>query len=153
VISTAKKKYFFQKENFNRTLRESIKLFLENHRETSFTPDVILYPDFVKYSELEVAGQLEFMTIRFQGDLVGYAIFFIEEEIRHKGLMNAIQDALYISKAHRGIGLQFIKFCDEILVQREVNCIWRQSTSKLKIGKVYERLGYEHVQNTYLRRI
>jgi hypothetical protein len=85
--------------------------------------------------------------------IVGYAMFFMDDEIYQLGVRSATQALTFVSKEHRGIGYPFMKFCDDILKAQGVNSIWRQSTTKRDIGKLYERMGYVLVEKSYLRRI
>lgn len=142
--------YGFKKESFSDTFPELKSLFKQNHAETSALNDP-LDPDYLRLSEMERAGNLLFYVIRYQGEAVGYAMFYLDEEIRHKGVWSAVQEMMFVEKKHRGIGIAFITYCDAMLKEMGVKYVWRQATTKLDVGRVYEHLGYELIQKTYLK--
>ncbi len=142
--------YKFQEEPFTPAL-ESIKpLLLENHLETGVY-GLPFNPDFDWYLHLDRTDGLKFFTVRNDKGVVGVAIFFISVEIQQMEVLSATQSVNYVQKGHRGIGLAFMRFCDDILLKQGVNTIWRQSTAKLDISKIYERMGYTFVEKSYRR--
>lgn len=144
--------YTFGEAIFSETLKELHPILEANHKETGVY-DLPYNPDYDRYCALEEIDALRFFTIRFHGELVGFASFFMDVEIYQKEIVSATQSLNYVSKEHRGIGYPFMKFCDDILKKQGVNSIWRQSTAKLDISKIYERMGYTFVEKSYLRRI
>lgn len=152
LVKVGGRDYTFQKELFGPLVPELQALFKENHGESSVVKDLKLDPDFDRYASLEDSGYIQFMTIRWEAEIVGYCLFYVDEEIRHQGVISATQDMMYISKKHRGMGYGFMKFCDDILKECGVNVVWRQATCFQDIGKMFERMGYVYAQKSYVKR-
>lgn len=145
--------YKFAVGSFTNTL-ESIKPVLAaNHAETGVY-DMPFDPDYDRYLGLDKQGDLLFFTAHSKlGELAGFAIFFLDTEIQQRNIVSATQSVNYVGKKHRGIGLAFMKFCDDYLRNHGINSVWRQASSKFDVGKVYERMGYTLIEKSYLKRL
>lgn len=146
--------YDFRKEYLPGVIERIKEMLAKNHEETGVY-DMPFNPDYDRYLALAKHGDLAFFTVRKSEhhDLVGFALFFLDTEIQQQDVQSARQSLNFIRKEHRGVGYAFMKFCDDMLKKQGVNSVWRQSTAKLDIGKVYERMGYELVEKSYLRRL
>jgi GNAT superfamily N-acetyltransferase len=135
-------------------LDEMEELIAKNHEETGVY-DLPFNPDRERYLGLWNSGDLAFFTVHHTKTLklVGFALFFLDNEIQQKDVKSATQSLNFIEKEYRGAGYTFMKFCDDILKKQGVNSIWRQTSAKFDIGKIYERMGYELVEKSYLRRL
>ena len=154
MFSAATDKYAFDWEPLAPVIEEMKPILAENHAETGLH-DMPFFPDYDRYLGLDQQGHSVLFTIREKPDLilVGFGLFFLDTEIQQKDVVSARQSLNFIRKGHRGTGYSFMKFCDDMLKKQGVNCVWRQSTSKLDIGKVYERLGYTLAEQSYVRRL
>ena len=152
AYSTNRETYLFQRENFELALPDFRWLLENNHGETGVF-DKDFDPDFDKYFYLERAKALAFFTIRTeeQRHAIGYNMFYIEDVIYQKEMIAATQANLYIDKAHRGIGLPFLRFCDDSLIEMGVQVIFRQATAKLDISPIYKRMGYTFVEKVFMK--
>jgi hypothetical protein len=152
-ITTSSDRYRFYAEGLSPNL-EAIKHLLEqNHLETGVY-NLPFDPDYDRYLRIEANCRLAFFTVRtVESELVGFALFFLDSEIQQRNIRSATQSLNFISKKHRGSGYAFMKFCDDILKKRGVDSIWRQATTKFDIGKIYERMGYQLIEKSYLRRL
>lgn len=141
-------------EHFDERLEDIKALGFENHKETGVY-DLPFNPDFDRFVALSRQNDLAFFTVRLKDDgpIVGYALFFLDTEILQKEVVSARQSLNFVAKEHRGVGYLFMKFCDDMLKKQGVNSVWRQSTTKLELGPVYERMGYHLVEKSYLRRL
>lgn len=146
--------YQFIYGDFIEWCKDLVPLFQENHAETGF-PGTTYNPDYYRYTELARAGYLDCFIIlhRPTSKPVGVALFILDMCLQQKELLSASQSLNYVTKEHRGAAYPFMKFCDDILIKRGVNVIWRQSTTEKDIGKVYERMGYSLSEKLYLRRL
>jgi len=142
--------YRFQVESLPEVIEELKPMFAENHSETGIY-DMPFNPDYDRFLDLAKANGLEFMTIRLEEKVVGYALFFIDYQIYQKDVLTAVQSLTYIDPGHRGIGYKFIKFCDDILEAFGIDSVWRQASEKKDISPIYKRLGYRLVEKTYLK--
>ncbi len=61
-----------------------------------------LAPDWKKYQRLEEAGELIFISLRNQGELIGYMTAFIAPALHYKGCLQVAQDLIYVIPSYRG---------------------------------------------------
>ena len=144
--------YTFQRENFKDTLPEMAWVYAINHDETGVY-DLPFAPDYDRYIYLESVGDLMMFTARKGLEAAGVAIFFLDSEIQQKDVRSATQSVNFVRKEHRGIGLAFMRYCDQTLKHHGINSVWRQASAKLDVGKVYERMGYTRIETSYLKRL
>lgn len=146
------KDYEFREESFTEILEQIKPTLALNHAETGIY-NMPFNPDYDRYLYLDKCGDLKFYVARFEGQIAGFAIFFIDTEIQQKEVRSATQSVNYVCRNHRGMGYAFMKFCDDILRKQGINSVWRQASTKHDIGKVYERMGYTLIEKSYLRRL
>lgn len=60
-----------------------------------------LAPDFDRYQQLEDMGKLAIFTVRDDGILVGYSIFFVDAHIHYKNQLFANNDIIFLHKSYR----------------------------------------------------
>lgn len=144
----------FMQAKLSLHIDEMKDLLSQNHEETGIY-NLPFNPDYERYLALARDGDLAFFTVHHNTTLklVGFALFFLDNEIQQKEIRSATQSLNFIDKEYRGAGYQFMKFCDDMLKRQGVNSIWRQSSTKFDIGKIYERMGYELAEKSYLRRL
>lgn len=155
MTPSADSPYILQPENPRALAEEMWPILSENHKETGIYA-LDFNPDYERYFALWDAGFLAFFTARVQAtnELVGVAAFFIDKAIQQKEIVSAQQSVNYVVKDHRGkIGFGFMRFCDDSLKALGVDSVWRQASSKHRIGILYERMGYIPVETSYLRRL
>lgn len=106
------------------------------------------------YQALERAGMLLLFTARTEAwALAGYAVFSVGPHT-HYGTNVATQDALYMVPGHRGAGgLAFMRWQERVLREAGVSAILRAVTPRHDHGRLLERLGYDEVGRTFLRRL
>lgn len=144
--------YTFQLESFRALQPEIHNILVDNHAETGVY-DLPFNPDYERYFYLESIGDMLFFTARKGEEVAGFAIFFLDSEIQQKDVRSATQSVNFVRKEHRGIGLAFMRHCDQTLKHQGINSVWRQASAKLDIGKVYERMGYTRIETSYLKRL
>lgn len=146
--------FSFQQEPANQALFDEVMPLLQMHyEEIAHFKDIKLNPDFSKYQALANAGTLRVFTARKDGELVGYAVFFIVPNIHYRDSVQANQDILFINKKHRGFGRQFIKWCDEQLKSQGVEVVYHHIKAAHNFGALLEAMGYELVDLIFAKRL
>lgn len=129
---------------------------LERHwKEVSAFLDIPLKPDFAKYVLMEQAGTVRNFIATLEGQLIGYAVFFVHPNIHYSTSLQAVQDVIYLEKSERGLGIgkSFIGWCDEQLRAEGVQVVYHHVKDKLNFGPMLETLGYKRIEAVYGRRL
>jgi hypothetical protein len=145
----------FRREPFDAIADELPMIFREHYNEIAHFKDIQLSPDYEKYSKMDAAGGMRIFTARSKvdGQLIGYAFFFVHPNIHYKSSKQAVQDLLFISKEKRGFGRAFIAWCDERLKEERCEVVYHHVKAKHNFGPLLEKLGYELVDLIYARRV
>lgn len=151
-FSTGRRNYVFDHVRLIDVLETIMPLIVQNQKETGVYGESSNH-DYARYLQLDDSGDLRTFVISSNRIIVGYSIFFIDTEIFQADIISARQSIVFVDKGHRGVGLAFIKFCDDILRAQGVNSVWRQASAKFDVSKVYERLGYTFIEKSFMRRL
>lgn len=143
------------KREFVQDVIEEIKPLIRKHfAEIALFQDIPLDPNYEAYALVEKVGALRIFTARSdEGELQGYAFFFVRQHIHSKNSIQATQDLLFIDPNHRGAGLKFIRFCEGELKQEGVDVIYQTVTTRCNFELMLVRLGYELTEKIYTRRV
>jgi hypothetical protein len=140
--------------------KEAWPLFQRHFNEVSATRDIKLDPDFEKYYAMEKSGVLRcFVARQTNSDnnlmLVGYAFYFVHNNLRQRQSKQAVQDLLFMEKILRGtgVGKKFVDWCDGELRDEGVQVVHQHVKTYLDFGPMLKSLGYRHVENVYSRRL
>jgi len=148
----------FAREWIHGLWEEVIPLLREHKQEIAHYPDIELAPDFATYEALEMAGILRVYTARdHDGRLVGYSAHFVRPNLHYSKSKQASQDVLFLLPEYRrgGLGLRLIQYADAQLATEgvEVSMQHVKARPDLDFSPLLKRLGYEHVDNIYCRRL
>lgn len=61
-----------------------------------------LDPDFEQYLLRDAAGEIIFVGLRSDGDLVGYLIAFVSSALHYKSCLTSICDIFFVHRGYRG---------------------------------------------------
>lgn len=142
-------------------LDEALPLLVDHWREIVPFKDIPLAPDLAAYRSAFAHGNLICITGRIPCDsfdladeLVGYAFFFVREHLHFKTSLQAVQDALYLSPACRGLdGVRLLRYCERALRERGVQVLHQHVTPQRDFGPILTRMGYVMGDVTYSRRL
>lgn len=133
---------------------EMLPLFELHYKEIAAFQDIPLKPDFMRYEQIEQLGFLRAYTARTEfGELVGYAVFFVNWNLHYSTSLQAVQDILFIHPEHRGTGARLIKWADEQLKLDGVQTVAHHVKSAHNFGPLLERMGYRCVDLIYVKRL
>lgn len=144
----------FQCESIRTVLPEMEPLLKRHWKEIAHYKDIPLEPDYDLYFKMEDQGFIKIFTVRNDANtLVGYAAYFIKANIHYKSSKQAVEDVIFIDKEARGEGHKFIDWCDQELKEIGVQLVHHHVKVAHNFGPTLERLGYEHVEHIYSRRL
>lgn len=152
---TASDQVTFSRESFQTLHAEAMPLFKKHFKEVSHYQDIELDIDVEKYLSLEQQGMLRVFIARKNFAAIGYALFFVKNNIRYQKSVQAVQDVLFIDPDHRGVGRKLIEYCDEYLRSEGIQVVYHHVKAKpeLNFGPLLERMGYELVDLIYAKRL
>lgn len=143
-------------ESFDTSWPDAAALIAKHWHEIATYEDIPLDVDSDTYRKAEAAGRLCILTVRSQGQLVGYAVFILTQHLHYRGSMCANQDVFYLDPSFRGrwIGVQLIKACDRLLKSKGVQVVTQHVKMTHPIlGRLLAREGYEPIEQIYSKRL
>lgn len=147
----------FARETVCAEFLEEMRPLLERHyHEIAHYQDIKLEPNFAKYIDMDRAGNLRVFTARDEErKLIGYGVFFVTHNMHYQGSLQASQDIIFIEKSTRGRGMgrDFINWCDFQLRNEGVQVVYHHVKQKHNFGPMLETLGYQLVDLIYGRRL
>jgi hypothetical protein len=142
----------FQVENSEKFIESAMPLLEGHYKEIAERTDVIkLNPNFDSYKLLEKKDALEIHTIRDDGKLIGYSLWFISKHIHYKDSLTVNSDILYINPDYRKgiLGAKFIKWTTEKINERKPQRIMFHVKSAVDYSTILKRLGANHFESIY----
>lgn len=143
----------FSEETVSVVFEEGMDLLFQHYKEVSAFQDIALEPDIKQYHAAEAAGAIKTFTVREEGELVGYAAFFIQSNAHYKSSLQAVQDVIFIRKDKRGHGYKFIDYCDQQLKEHGCQVVYHHVKFSHDWSPMLERLGYQAVDKVLARRL
>lgn len=146
----------YARESLEAVRASNLDELLRRHwHEIAHFPDIPLSVDWEAYEGVEATGKLRAYTARADGELVGYAAYFVNRNPHYKSSLQAFQDVLYVAPEHRKgrIGYKLIAFADAQLAAEGVQVTYQHSKVVHDIGAILERQGYELVDAVYAKRL
>lgn len=134
---------------------EAMELLVDHWHEVAYFKDIPLRPNVAAYEAMQENGTLFCYTARLDRQkLVGYALFFVTQDLHSLGSWQAHQDVLFLTKRWRAYAATpFIKWCDAKLAEAGVQVIFREIKASKDFGALLKRQGYEQVNITYAKRL
>jgi GNAT superfamily N-acetyltransferase len=136
-----------------------MKLELESllplhYEEIARDKDIIaLDPDWDSYFMLEAAGQFHCMVARCEGKMIGYHISFIRPNLHYRKSLTAATDIYFIRKEFRLglVGFKLFREVEKSWRARGVQKAFSGTKRALNMGKLFQRLGWTHIEDTYAK--
>ena len=117
-------------------------------------PGLALAPRFAVYDALDDAGQIALVTLRDDGELVGYTLAFVTPALHARDCLAAETDTLFVHPKARGRlgGVRILQAMKAEMRRRGVT--WWRAGVPLRaqangLGRMYELLGFEAEQISY----
>lgn len=135
--------------------RELEPLMREHYRELAVDKDIPLCPDTERYEALEQADVLRGYTARREGELIGYAAFFVQRHLHYATSVHASQDVLFLRQDYRrgGLGLRLIAYCERRLAAEGVDVVHHHAKPDTSLAGILARKGYRLQDLIYSKRL
>lgn len=108
-------------------------------------------PDEALFRNLEAAGQLQIMTAREAGKLVGYMLFAVRPHPHYADVLCGFEDSYFLSAPYRRgmAGVRLIRESLAALKRRGVKRVFIHTKKAKDIGRVLAFLGLTHSDEIY----
>lgn len=147
--------FTFARESIRGLWPELWPLLFAHWEEIATWSDIPMDPDREAYEAIEDAGLLRLYTARNAQGLVGYAAYVVRTHLHYRGSVQAVQDVVYLRPEYRQgrIGQKLLEAADADLASEGVQVVFQHVKLAHNFGPLLERLGYEHLENVYARRL
>jgi hypothetical protein len=153
--------HIYELVHVDECFEEIDKILREEHwPEVGQHKDLPIDMDWPKYFALQELGKLKCYTIRAPLNesfntmpLIGYAFYIVDFHLHYKTVKMAQQDILYVRKAHRGIGREFIDWIDKGLKEEGVILSIHHVKPYFDWSHMLEEKGYVFSEKIFSRRL
>ncbi len=146
----------YQHEKYNDVIEELKPHLHEHYKEVAMYQDKIDFdPNYEAYEAAQENDMLYVYTMRDDGELAGYNIFFVQAHPHYKSDIFAVNDIVYIAPnyRHKSDTVEFFQYCENELKELGVSVI----TYHMKVLKTFEMLmkglGMDHAEHSYTKYI
>ena len=130
---------------------------LELHRiEISAFSDMKINVDAEKYVAMYNLHIYKLFVARDETDsIVGYAGYYINNNMHYSDYVYATQDVIFVDKTERGamLGSRIINYADKVLLEADVNVVCHHVKVKHDFGELLKRNGYNLIEKIYMKRL
>ena len=108
-------------------------------------------PDDFLFQRMEELGQLQIVTVREQGKMVGYMLFAVRPHPHYADILCGFEDAYFLLPAYRKgwTGIKLIKESIKLLKVRGVKRIFIHTKKSKDLGRILKFLGLTHSDEIY----
>ena len=148
--------YRVEHESASRTIPHIQRLMDEHAEEMAHYPHLMpAAPDPARYQHLEEAGVLACFLLLHGEDVVGYAVSVFVEHPHHKGLRMLMNDALYVSKAHRKgrNGISLMNHVERFGKANGVQLVTWNAQPETPLAALLPRMGYREMNTTFCKEV
>lgn len=146
----------YQVERWGACVAELRELWLAHWAEVAMNKDTIpLDPWEEAYEQLDALDQLQVLTVRDAGALVGYHISIVRMHLHYRGTLHAYTDVYYLKpEARQGsVGVRLFREVERHLRERGVQKMFTGTKLSLDMGRIFERLGWVETERLYTKYI
>lgn len=120
-------------------------LFPTHYEELCVTKDFPLDPDYEAYKRLGDARMLRCITLRADGELIGYIIFIIQPHLHYRSCKTAFEDLYYVKKEYRRgrVGIRLFQYAESVLKGIGVNRVILHTKIHMDNSRLFEYLEYK----------
>ena len=147
----------FAVENFDSMIEEFRPLAQRHWEEIALNRDTIpLDPDWEMYRRADAGGFLRCYSVRLNGALIGYSVFFLVPRHPHYNHRWANNDIIRVAPEHRDgrVGLKLCLFAEQDL-QKDGPIVVNYHTKidHPALGRLLSAVGYGLIEHGYSKRL
>jgi len=143
----------YKEENYKHIIREMDKLIPKFAEEVDIYPDKQI-PDF-NHELLSSIEDLQVITARENGELVGFHVSFIQYDIFYKNLLTCAVLFYYLLPENRGNGngTGMFEYAEKLYKDKKVKRVFMSRKIHIDNEKMFKKLGYSHIEANYTKSI
>lgn len=129
-------------------------LWQEHWLEVGSDRDIVpLDVDEDAYLHLHRIGELHVLTVRRDGEIVGYHIAIVRPHIRYRTTLVGITDVYYIRPDARCgmVGVNLFREAEKALARRGVLKLFTGTKKSLDMSPILARLGYREAETVHTK--
>jgi hypothetical protein len=133
---------------------ELASLLIRHYDEVGIDPTIPYNPDWSQYLSYELTDSCIAITARYDGILIGYALYLIGPFKHNKDVLYADLDAIWISPAFRSgfLAMKMLKM-GEAELKGKVGYLMATSTTKNPIDILFKRLDFRPIETVYWKKL
>lgn len=130
---------------------EMEQLFPLHYDELCVTKEFPLEPNWEAYKFYAERRMLRVITVRSDGELVGYMVFVIAPHLHYKSCLTATEDIYYLRPDMRAgrIGIRMFMYAEEVLKRIGVRRIVMHTKVHSDNSRLFEYLGYRATDKVF----
>jgi len=135
----------YQLESWEDYYKDCQALWLEHYEEIAARKSQRkMQPDVRSYMAAEAAGQLQILTARENGRMVGYMLFFVKPHMHYAGVLCGFEDSIFLVQSHRKgwVGVRLVKESIKYLQRRGVQEVFVMENKAKDLSKLFKGLGF-----------
>lgn len=139
----------FQIEPWATFISESEEL-INLHKNEIGDKNLVLNYDYKHFATLELYGQLQVVTCRKDGKIIGYVVMMIKKH-PHYDLLCGFEDAYYLHPEERKgrVGIKLLRAAIELAKDRGVKRVFFHSKVKKDLKKLFSYLNFTHLDELW----
>lgn len=144
----------YQLESMAECVDEMRGLWPLHWQEIALDKDKVpLEPDVETFSVLEDCGQLQIVTVRDDGRLVGYHVSLVRPHLHYRSSLTAYVDMYFVHPDYRAgmVGVKLFKEAERFLRERGVQRVYTGTKLHHDVGRVLERLGHKQTERLFVK--
>lgn len=112
-------------------------------------------PDVSGYGDLYNAGRMVILTVRDDGNMVGYLLMIVMQHLHSKTIRTAFEEGMYLTPLYRKgtTGVLMIKFMERVLGTLGVTRVYFTNRPQRDLSSLYRRLGCEIVAEQWAKNL
>jgi len=124
--------------------------WLEVARDHDLIP---LDPDVDEYARLDATGELQILTCRKDGRVIGYHFTLVRPHLHYKSTLHGFVDIYFVAKDHRKgrIGVELFIEAEKALAKRGVVKVFTATKTHLDMSRLFERLGWRPTEMVFTK--
>lgn len=144
----------YQRESI-KDIKDELEPLLREHKDEVAVYDFFdLNVDWDRYVEGDDKDVIVTFTVRSDGELVGYAAYFVSQSLHYRDQKYAVMDVIYLTPEFReaGIGASLLSFAEEYLTEEfDVSMMTIHMKVWAPFEGVADYLGYELKEYMYTK--